>query len=144
MKIIKLNNRGQAFTVFKMLIGLAFAMALLGLIYEATSNISCPSPAFKEVETIVLQASRAPNKCFERTICFDKNALLEKGYYSKAIGVNVDFNLPSSFSLASCGSGSCSFSKKISVPVKVTCSPPSSSSSSPSCRVDLAQTCSSP
>ena len=119
MKLI--NDKGQAFTVFKMLIGLAFAMALLGLIYQATSNISCPSQGFKEVETLVLQASRVPGKCFERTVCFDKNALLEEYYYNHAIGVDVNFNDDAFSPHHICSGGTCSFPRKLSTPVSVEC-----------------------
>ncbi len=136
MKLKLINNKGQAFTVFKMLIGLAFAMALLGLIYQATSNITCPSPGFKELETLVLQASRAPDKCFERTICFDKHALIEKNYYQSSIGVSVSFH-DDAFHPRICSGSSCSFPRKLSTPVSVTCS------SHSLCNVYLGESCSS-
>ena len=66
-------NKGQAFTVFKMMIGVAFAMMLLVIVYSSVKQVDCPSPAFIEVRETVLQASNAPGKCFEiKQLCISE------------------------------------------------------------------------
>ena len=125
--------RGQAFTVFKMLIGGVFAMAMLMLIYQAVGNVSCPTYAFDEILDLSVQASRMPGGCFEKRVCFDKGTILSSSAFTKNSVLNsVSFDTSNDF----CSSSSkCVLDYKVNLYVKVKCSTTSS------CKVFIGDRC---
>jgi hypothetical protein len=60
--------KGQAFAVFKMMIGAVFAVGLLVLIYAAVSGLNYPISGIDETKNLLLQAVRANDLCFEREL----------------------------------------------------------------------------
>ena len=142
MKSIRLINsgffsgrkKGQAFTVFKMMIAAAFAMGLLVLVFNALDNIGCPTPAVNEIENLILQASRTPSDCYERqNICFDEGAILNEDFYKSSLSLNaVTFD---SGTLGFCSGGLCDFEYQVTLSVSVNCI------SSKACTVYIGKLC---
>lgn len=118
--------KGQEMAVFKILIGAVFAVALLAIVYSTLANISCPYSAFDEARDLVLQASRAPGKCFQReSVCFEKGTVIS--------AASLKENLPGITSLTVggspaglCSGGRCVFDKKVTLPATAKCSSSSS------------------
>lgn len=112
--------KGQAFTVFKMLIGAAFAAALLVIVYGSIHGIGCSSYAVDNMLTLTKQAVNMPGSCFENQICFDKGTVFKQDFFVSSLNLN-------SMSISSdvkhvCQSGNCNFGFKANLPVSVSCS----------------------
>ncbi|MEM0372787.1 MAG: hypothetical protein QXO69_03060 [archaeon] len=117
--------KGQEMAVFKILIGAVFAVALLAIVYSALTNVGCPYSAFDEVRNLVLQASRAPNKCFQReSVCFEKGTVISSvSLKENLLGISsLSVSSVSASSLVSCAGNQCIFEKKASIPVSAKCS----------------------
>ncbi|MBI1973992.1 hypothetical protein HYS54_04215 [Candidatus Micrarchaeota archaeon] len=56
--------RGQAFEVFKILMGAVIAVVLLIIAMGATGNIVYPEQGFEAAARLINQAKRAPGECF--------------------------------------------------------------------------------
>ncbi len=119
------GNKGQIGTVYKLLIGAAFAMALLTIAYNYTQTISSPITGLDASKKVLESASEAPDKCFSRNpVLFQKGQLFTGSMLAEYAGidqsVNVDYDavsgvfksnkftagIESSVS-AQCNSGSC-------------------------------------
>ena len=87
-------QRGQAFTVFRILIGAVFAIGLLYLTYTLVSHFSYPYPGFDTTRGLVLQAQKGPpGKCFAReTVIFYEGELLSSDLISKDFTTDFDWN----------------------------------------------------
>jgi len=129
-------KKGQAFTVFKMLIGAAFAMMLLVVIYQAVNNIGCSTYCVDEIKSLTLQAVNMPGSCFEKQVCFDKGAVIEGSYLKKSLNL-ASVSVHSPLSSIHCSSNSCEFDFKANLPVKVKCDSPTS------CDITIGKKCNS-
>ncbi len=125
--------KGQQFTVMKMLVGAVFAMILLIIIYESAVRVDCPLNSFETIRDLVIQAARAPEKCFERTtVCFNQGEIITKsGLDNNLQGTTV--TLSSSINNL-CTLGTCTFTNKYKVPVNVLCI-------GSSCSIDVGDKC---
>ena len=130
-------NKGQEFSVFKMLIGAGFAVVFLAVIYQAASNVGCPSPSATEIADLSKQAVNFPGKCFEKEVCFDKGDIINSDYFKKSLNLNsMSIEHVSSSSLFTCsGTTECELKHKATFPVRVICS------SYSDCRVTLGARC---
>ena len=128
--------RGQEMAVFKLLIGAVFAVALLTIIHSAVSNIGCPYSSFEEVRSLVLQASKAPGKCFNReTVCFNDGSIIErKSLEANLPGISI-YSITGIAKGLKCQSNYCTFEAKLNIPIKAECSQPDY------CRVVLNSLC---
>lgn len=68
--------KGQAFSVFKILLGAIFATLLLIMIYAILAGIVFPLNPAESIKNIALQASRAPGTCVAMS-----ELQLKKGWY---------------------------------------------------------------
>lgn len=114
--------KGQAYSVFKMLIGAVFALALLSIVYLIATQIGCPYSSFETVRELVLDASRAPGSCFERqSVCFEGGTVFtESAFEANLPGMDISFH-PTSRGV-SCTSSTCEIKDKYTIPVCVECS----------------------
>lgn len=128
-------RKGQQFTIFKMLIGAVFAVALLVFIYATVTRIECPFTSFEITRDLVLQASKAPNNCFEREkVCFASGDIFSQaGFEQNTPGIRISFLGARGIT---CSSSGCSFPDKFTMPVSVVCS------STGDCEVRVGQACS--
>lgn len=109
--------KGQAFTVFKMLIGAVFAVGLLLIVYAVVGGMNYPLSGVGETKNLLLQASRAPGLCFERSIIpFTK----DEGFTDAALGFAGRLDLQSGAGIE-CGVSSCTVKNDIEVPVSAKC-----------------------
>lgn len=126
--------KGQQFTVMKMLIGAVFAMMLLLIVYDVATRSGCPLNSFEGIRDLVIQASRAPDKCFERTsICFNSGEILTKSGLDNNLG-EVTVTLKSSAIPGLCTTDRCTLETKYKIPVSVECS-------GSSCTIDIGKRC---
>lgn len=116
------KRKGQAFTVFKMMIAAAFAMALLALIYSSLSNVNCPAPAFNELKSMILDASRISGDCIVREgVCFNKGEIITNGFYENTLNINnVEFD-DNNIGFCESSGDKCLFESQIILPVSVKC-----------------------
>ncbi len=128
-------KRGQAGTVFKMMVGAAFAVAFLVVILHSSEKIKCPTYCATDIKELTVQALNMPGSCFEKTVCFDKGAVLNEAYFKKALDLNY-FKINSNLNTLHCSFGSCQFDFKANLPVSVKCS------STSSCTATIGKTCS--
>ncbi|MBI4214928.1 hypothetical protein HY546_02945 [archaeon] len=56
--------KGQAFEVFKILLGAVIAVVLLVIVMGATGNLTYPEAGFEATARLVAQAAKAPGECF--------------------------------------------------------------------------------
>jgi len=110
--------KGQAFSVFKILIGAVFAVAMLSIIYSIVSSYSSPIPGIQTISDLIKQANNAPEQCFSRPHAqFNMNDNIDKDSFLPAIVA-----LHSTESAVDCGSGSCKVAQTTDIPVSVKCS----------------------
>ena len=82
--------RAQAFTVFKMMIGAVLAVALLAMVYQLVHGLNPPYTGFEAVRELVISASNAPNKCFQRNkIVFQKDEEISREGLEANTGVGI-------------------------------------------------------
>ena len=126
------KRKGQQFTVFKMMIAAAFAMALLVLVYQFIYSVSCPTDAVLEIKNLLIQASNTPEKCYAREqLCFDKGTILQSSFYTSSIPGISSVHLEDN-NLGICSTNECNFNSQLTIPISVKCI------SSSSCDVFLA------
>ena len=119
-------RRGQEFTVFKLLIAVAFAMVMLGLIIGVTQYIegqAFGSSAFGTTFSLLKDAVNGPGKCFfrERVVFFAGDAFSEDSLRRAGLQ-SVDVTLESDVQAIDCAGGkACAASEKVSVPVVAMC-----------------------
>jgi hypothetical protein len=91
--------RGQAFTVFKMLIAAVFAVTLLLIVYNVVSNIP-PAPITGDsmVRDLTVEAHNAPGFCFAREhVPFQKGDELSSENLKSFLSVDYFCVLESSY-----------------------------------------------
>jgi len=87
--------KGQASSVFRIMIGATFAVALLIIIYSATSGIRYPYSGLDSCRDVVLEAQKGPGKCFAREkVSFSK----EEQVMRQDFGADVVFRSTAFFS----------------------------------------------
>lgn len=125
--------KGQQFTVMKMLVGAVFAIVLLTIVYQYATSTDCPLNSFETIRDLVMQAQRAPGKCFETvSVCFNQGEIISKlGLENNLVGVTI--SLSSSIPNL-CTADSCTLNNKYKVPVNVQCS-------GSSCSVNIGDRC---
>ncbi|MBS3060072.1 MAG: hypothetical protein J4432_01035 [DPANN group archaeon] len=62
-----IGNRGQAFSVFKILIGAVFATAMLIIVYNVVESIEFPYQSAEAIRDMVINANQGRDLCFSRT-----------------------------------------------------------------------------
>ena len=112
--------RGQAFTTFKILIGAVFAVALLTIIYYIVPAYQYPYSGVEETRNLVIQAYRAPGKCFTREkIQFKQGEAFTQGAFDP---ITVKFESTNIVQeKISCSLTYCTVKQKITAPVSVNC-----------------------
>jgi len=58
--------KGQAFSVFKILLGAVFAVVLLSIVYDVTIKNQFPSSGVLIIKTVANEANNAQELCFSR------------------------------------------------------------------------------
>lgn len=86
-------SRGQAFTVFKMLLAVVIATALLVIVYGVTRSIEYPYYGFETVrDYLVLKATHAPGECLGPIdVQFRKNEVFPVRNFGENIAVNIQW-----------------------------------------------------
>jgi hypothetical protein len=100
------------------MIGSVFAVALLIIVYSVVTGMHYPYSGLDSAKAVVLEAQKAPNKCFGREAAmFGENEAI--GIQDLVVsGVSISFR---STSLFSC-SGVCTAKRAASAPVSAKCS----------------------
>lgn len=111
--------RGQEFTIFRILIGAAFAFSLLLIISAFMANLPNPMTGREAVIDLVMNAARVPGKCFENDIYFQKGETISAPDLEKKCGKDV--SLSTGVSAVVCDSDGCFITHKIKLRVSVTC-----------------------
>ncbi len=111
--------RGQEFTIFRILIGAAFALSLLLIISAFMSNLPNPMTGREAVMDLVINAARVPGKCFEHDVYFQKGETISALDLEQKCGKDVF--LHSSVSAVICNSDECFVTHKIKLTVSVSC-----------------------
>jgi hypothetical protein len=115
--------KGQAFTVFKLMIGVAFAMVMLSIVYVSITQAECPSAAFIDVRDLTLQAVNFPDKCFELSgVCIAKHTEISEEGLEQNLGAGMHITLHENVGGDICSGGTCTFNIKHNIPVAVQCS----------------------
>jgi hypothetical protein len=111
--------KGQAFSVFKILIGSVFAVVLLTIVYQALSSYNSPISALDIIKNTLVQASNAPKKCFlAESVDISEGERIDKNSFSPIIVKSLAkaSNVP-----ATCAGTGCTFNSKIKIPVTALC-----------------------
>ena len=117
------TSRGQAFSIFKILMGAVFAVALLVIVYTTVSQYVFPYTGYEITKDIVLQATKSPGDCFSRDeVAFKRDEILVENLAFKEIDVNFDTSGVST--VFDCPAGECTVKHDINTPVSVLCSTP--------------------
>jgi len=118
--------KGQAFSVFKILIGAVFAVVLLSIVYYVTAYNQFPPSGVLIIKTVANEANNAQELCFSRKFAdFSGGEVMTTGaaYFSD---IKLDCFVPKSGAF-SCSGGSsdchseCSATAKVTLPVSAKC-----------------------
>lgn len=80
-----MNNKGQIGTIFKILVGAVFAMAMLGIIYSYINSVSYPGSGIETIKTAISDAKSAKGECIVR-----KSVKLTSGTQISASTLGID------------------------------------------------------
>lgn len=106
--------RGQAFTIMKMLLGVAFAMAMLIIVYNLPQSKPNIELSVEAIEQTAQYASRAPGKCFERErVKFIKGEAIRESAFTTPL--SLETSLPAG--AVECDGEVCNIYENIEVPV---------------------------
>jgi len=118
--------KGQAFSVFKILIGAVFAVVLLSIVYYVTANNQFPSSGVLIIKTVANEANNAQELCFSRKFAdfSGGETIRTDAQYFSAIKLDCFVTKSGAFS---CSDGTsscyieCSATTKVTLPVSAKC-----------------------